>query len=194
MQLDRRDYAVLGANFIRVAIAEPGTGSQLSAAARTRASQGGCALLAELRAIPVFVATRAAIHAGTLSEACLPAPSFDSPFAALGEGAFLFLKPTLLDGLQPQLPRNHWQRDVRWVIGTVIDGLRCNGDLVTHSEWIACVEVAREAWEVGTRNLDANLMPRLDDIARRPKIDLVLINLTRLDGCWLRIRFAETRA
>ncbi len=90
--------------------------------------------------------------------------------------------------------RDHRQRDVRWVISAVIDGLCRDGDLVTDSEWIARVEVAREAREVGARDLDANPMSGLDDIARRPEVDLILINLTRLDGCRLRIRCAETRA
>ncbi len=73
---------------------------------------------------------------------------------------------------------------MRWVIGAVIGGLVCHSNLVTHSEWPACIGVAYETGEVGAGNPDTKLVPRLDHIACRSQVDLVSIYLTGLDWCW----------
>src|SRR5262245_5069069 len=80
------------------------------------------------------------------------------------------------------------------MIRVVIDRLFRLDHLGRAERRFASVEVAIEAREVTAGDVDANLVSGLEDVARRPQINRVFVDLARLDRLRAYGRIAVTRA
>jgi hypothetical protein len=80
------------------------------------------------------------------------------------------------------------------MIRVVIDRLIRLYNLCRAERRLARVEVAIEAREVAAGDVDANFVSGLEDVARRPQINRVFVDLARLDRFRAFGRIAVTRA
>src|SRR5215468_3035568 len=80
------------------------------------------------------------------------------------------------------------------MIRVVIDRLFRLDHLGRAERRFARVEVTIEAREVAAGDVDANLVSGLEDVASRPQVNRVFVDLARLDGLRAFGRIAITRA
>src|SRR5215831_11942669 len=86
------------------------------------------------------------------------------------------------------------QRDHRRTILVVVDGLIGDLDLGVLAERMPRVRVAIPHRRTAARDLQPDLMPRLEEIARRPDFDRVLVDLAGRDQRRIALRFPIARA
>src|SRR5215204_238866 len=67
------------------------------------------------------------------------------------------------------------------MLSIVEDGLHRWLHLRVRAELVTGVEVAIEAWEVAAAHLQTNAVPFAEEIAGRPEVDLVFVDLTWRD-------------
>src|SRR5207244_8433540 len=70
--------------------------------------------------------------------------------------------------------RDHWQRERRWVLSVVQNGLIGDADVALHflRHRFAGVQVPIEPWKVAARDVETDPMTRLEDVARLPERNL----------------------
>src|SRR5439155_21130389 len=75
--------------------------------------------------------------------------------------------------------RDHWQRERRWVLSVVQNGLIGDADVALHflRHRFAGVQVPIEPWKVAARDVETDPMTRLEDVARLPERNLHFVRL-----------------
>ena len=82
---------------------------------------------------------------------------------------------------------------MRRELGAVIDRLMRDLDFRGHSEWISSVLIAGVTGEVAARDIDADSVSRLEDVARLPQTDVVFVDLAGFNERRMFQRLAESR-
>src|SRR5215212_3834453 len=67
------------------------------------------------------------------------------------------------------------------MLSIVADRLHGRLHLGVRAEFVTGVEVAIEAWEVATAHLQTDAVPLAEEVAGRPEVDLVFVDLTGRD-------------
>src|SRR5712692_10844324 len=83
---------------------------------------------------------------------------------------------------------------MRRVAAVVENGLLRRTDLAVGAKVMPRVLIAVVTREVARRNFEPHAMPRLEDVARRPKIDRVFVNAVWRDERGRGLRLPEPRA
>src|SRR5260370_35894474 len=83
---------------------------------------------------------------------------------------------------------------MRRVAAVMENGLLRSADLAVDAKVMPGVLIPVVTRKVARRNFEPYAMPRLEDVARRPKIDLVLVNAVGRDERGRGLRLPEPRA
>src|SRR5216683_5011255 len=77
--------------------------------------------------------------------------------------------------------RYNWQHHIRWVLAVVQDRLVRYRQFSIGAKVMTGIGIAVPAREIAACHIQADTMPRLEDIARRPQIYLILVGFARFD-------------
>src|SRR5215207_9424881 len=91
------------------------------------------------------------------------------------------VRPSVVGRGLLSLPRHNRQDESRWMLSIVEDRLHRRQHLRVRAELVTGVEVAIEAREVAAGHLQTDAVPLAKEIAGRPEVDLVFVDLTGRD-------------